>query len=269
LTNLRYYLLAVLSIATLSLCSCAITPAPITSTPSPRPPTITPTFSFPTLLPTHTFTPEPIATATRDLLIGLGDIIYTDNFHSNQGWELGQTEVGGASIVEERLSLAVRRPGSFFFLQSPVSDLSDFFLEVSVRPELCSENDEFGVMYRVNQLVEHYRFTLTCDGAARVSRVLEGGEVALVPRTETYAVLPGMMVENRIAVSVLDDSFQFYINDEEVFSTRDRILTEGGIALFVRSRRSGQTTVSYDDFILYEMLVSPTPDASVSPTSSP
>jgi hypothetical protein len=124
-------------------------------------------------------------------------------------------------------------------------------------------------MYRVNQLVEHYRFTLSCDGAARVSRVLEEGEVALIPRTETYVVLLGMMVENRIAVKAIGNTFQFYINDEEVFSARDLTLSEGGIAFFVRSRRSGQTTVSFDDLILRTLQPTPTPSPAVSLTPTP
>jgi hypothetical protein len=185
-------------------------------------------------------------------------MIFEDPFDSNLGWDLGQTEVGGASLVEERLSLAVRRSNSFYFIQSPAPTISDFYLEITVRSELCSEDDEFGVMFRYQPMVGHYRFALTCDGRARVSRVLEAGEIVLVPLTQTYAMFPDQLVDNRVGIWASGNQFRFYINGLEVFSASDRALTFGELATFVRSRRSSQTTVSFDDFLVRSLSPSPT-----------
>ena len=228
-------------------------------TPTLLKPTPTPTFIFPTMAPTATFTPEPGSTTTPDLQSGLGAVIYQDDFDQDLGWELDQSDIGGSCLVNGRLSLAVRQPNTFYFLRSPAPATSDFFLEVSVRSELCSDSDEYGVMYRVNTLNEHYRFALTCDGAARVSRVLEAGENALVPITKTYAIFPGVLVDNHISIWASGDIFRFYINDMEVFSVRDSGLQTGDLALFVRSRRGGQTTVSFDNLTLHSLLPTPTP----------
>jgi hypothetical protein len=241
------------------LCSCVSTAPLPTPTPTPLAPTTTPTFIIPTLIPTATFTPEPEPSPTSDLLIGLGELIYEDSFESNLGWETGQSEVGGASLVDERLSLAVRRSNSFYFIQSPVATITDFYLEVTVRSELCSEDDEFGVMFRYRAMGEHYRFALTCDGRARVSRVLEEGEIVLVPLTQTYAIFPGLLVDNRIAIWASGNQFLFFINDLEVFSASDRVLPSGKITFFVRSRGSNQTTVSFDDLSVRTLLPTPTP----------
>lgn len=241
------------------LCSCVST-APIpTPTPTAVVPTATPTFVIPTLIPTATFTPEPEPSPTPDLHTGFGDLIFEDTFESNLGWELGQTEVGGASLVEEHLSLAVRRSNSFYFIESPAPTTTDFYLEVTVRSEVCSDDDEFGVMFRYRAMGEHYRFALTCDGRARVSRVLEEGESVLVPLTQTYAILPGLLVDNRIAIWASGNQFLFFINDLEVFSASDRVLPSGKITFFVRSRASNQTTVSFDDLSVRTLPPTPTP----------
>lgn len=230
-----------------------------TPTPTQAVPTATPTFIIPTLIPSATFTPEPKPSPTPDLYTGLGDLIFEDSFDRNLGWDIGQSDIGGASLVEERLSLAVRRSNSFYFIQSPVPTTTDFFLEVTVRSEVCFDADEFGVMFRYRALGEHYRFTLTCDGGARVSRVLEEGEIVLVPLTQTYAMLPGLLVDNRIAIWASGNQFRFFINDLEVFSASDRVLPSGKLTFFVRSRRSSQTTVSFDDFTVRALLPTPTP----------
>jgi hypothetical protein len=249
-------------IAASVLCSCVSTAPLPTLTPTQAIPTVTPTFIIPTLIPSATFTPEPEPSPTPDLHTGLGDLIFEDSFENNLGWDLGQTEVGGASLVEERLSLAVRRSNSFYFIQSPAPTITDFYLEVTVRSELCSEDDEFGVMFRYRAMGEHYRFALTCDGRARVSRVLEEGEIVLVPLTQTYAIFPGLLVDNRIAIWASGNQFLFFINDLEVFSASDRVLPSGKLTFFVRSRSSSQTTVSFDDFTVRALLPTPTPTES-------
>lgn len=242
-----------------ALSSC-LSAAPLpTPTPTQAVLTATPTFIIPTLIPTATFTPEPEPSPTPDLYTGLGDLIFEDSFDRNLGWDIGQSEIGGASLVEERLSLAVRRSNSFYFIESPAPTTTDFFLEVTVRSEVCSDGDEFGVMFRYRAMGEHYRFALTCDASARVSRVLEEGEIVLVPLTQTYAMFPGLLVDNRIAIWASGNQFRFFINDLEVFSASDRVLPSGKLTFFVRSRRSSQTTVSFDDLTVRALLPTPTP----------
>jgi hypothetical protein len=196
-------------------------------------------------------------------------VLYQDNFDNNLGWEIGLSEIGGASFINGRLSLAVRQSNSYYFIHSPAQSMTSFFLEVSMRSELCTNGDEFGVMYRVNNTNEHYRFALTCDGEARVSRLMETGEVALIPITQTYAAFPGLLVDNQIGVWADGNNFRFFINGLEVFTARDGVLKAGGLALFVRSRRGGQTTVSFDKMIARALLPTPIPTSTASPSAQP
>lgn len=250
---------ALIFITALALSGCLRVGPPLTPTPTQVTPTSTPTFIIPTLIPTATFTPEPEPSPTPDLLAGLADLIFEDTFDRNLGWDIGQSEIGGASLVEGRLSLAVRRSNSFYFIRSPSPTMTDFFLEVTVRSEVCSDGDEFGVMFRYRAMGEHYRFAVTCDGNARVTRMLEEGEIVLIPLTQTYALFPDLLVDNRIGIWASGNRFRFFINDLEVFSARDQVLPSGQVAFFVRSRQSVQTTVSFDDLTVRALLPTPTP----------
>jgi hypothetical protein len=187
-------------------------------------------------------------------------VLYRDEFQTNLGWQLGQSAVGGASLIEGRLRVAVRQPNAFFSVRSPAPDLENFYAQVSVRSEVCSEGDEFGLMFRFTRYGDHYRFTLTCSGEARVSRSLESGEIALIPITPTHTIIPGRLVENHLAVRASEASFRFYINGTEVFAAQDSSLAIGGIGFYVRSRRGGQTTASFDHLLVRGL--EPTPVAS-------
>jgi hypothetical protein len=241
----------------LTQCSSMEAPPP----PSPVPPSITPspTISFPTLIPTATITPEPSPTPTPDIIAGLAGLLLQDKFDQDRGWESPQVDYGGSGIVDGRFSLAVRQPSTFLIAIEPNLLVGDFLFEVSVRSDLCTLDDEYGILFRVNPDSEHYRFTLTCDGEARVSRTFGGSEAALIPKTRTNAVFDGLLVENRLGVLAVGEDLRFFINGIEVFSVRDTTSSVGKLGFIVRSRRGGQTTASFDDLAVYALLSTPTP----------
>jgi len=255
----------IITACALLLSSCVSTrPAP-TLTPIPTPPAPTPTVFFPTLVPTPTFTPEPIPSPTADITSGLGTIVFYDDFSQDQGWIPLHSNLGGSSLFDGRFSLSVRQANAFYTALSPVKEFTDGYLEAVVQAVLCTDDDEFGLMFRVDPSGGHYRFTLTCKGEARVTRVSEGSEVAVVPKTITNALLPGLLVDNRLGVIAEGDRFRFFINGEEVFNARDLGLRWGGLGLIVRARRGGQTTASFDNFIVRMLLNTPTPTHTSTP----
>jgi len=249
----------------LFLASCvSAKPAP-TFTPVPTPPAPTPTIFFPTLVPTLTLTPESTPSPTADIASGLGPIIFHDDFSEDHGWIPLHSNLGGASLYNGRFSLSVHQANAFYTAQSPVNEFADGYLEAVVQAVLCTDDDEFGLMFRVDPSGGHYRFTLTCNGEARVTRISEGSEVAVIPKTITNALIPGLLVDNRLGVITEGERFRFFLNGEEVFTARDPGLRRGGLGFFVRARRGGQTTASFDNFIVRTLLPTPTPTPTPTP----
>ncbi len=250
---------------TLLLSSCvSARPAP-TFTPPPTPPAPTPTVFFPTLVPSPTLTPEPTPSPTSDIASGLGSILFHDDFSQDLGWVHLHSNVGGSSLYNGRFSLSVRQANAYYTALSPIKEFTDGYVEVVVQAVLCTDDDEFGLMFRVDPSGGHYRFTLTCKGEARVTRISEGSEVAVIPKTITNALIPGLLVDNRLGVIAEGERFRFFLNGEEIFTARDPGLRWGGLGLFVRARRGGQTTASFDNFIVRTLLPTPTPTHTPTP----
>ena len=230
-------------------------------------PTATPALSpqpsrpppFPTPLASATPTPPPSPTPTPDISTGLGEVLFQDDFAQDRGWTLRAGQGGAVSLLPGRLVVAVHNPGAMLFSLSPAPATADFYLEAELRTELCGQEDEFGLMVRVRPNLDHYLFSLTCDGQARVSRFVAGQEAALVPLTRTGAALPGAPAVNRLAVLARGDQFYFLVNEVEVFSLREASLFSGGFGLAARSRRSPQVTVSLLSFSLRALRPAATP----------
>ena len=238
-----------------------------TPTPSPSPPSATPspTVGFPTLPPTPTLTPPPSFTPTPDIHAILGTRLFHDDFSEDQGWDLGSDALGASSLEAGRLVLALHQASAFRYVLVPDVAVGDFYLEVILRTELCGPNDEFGVLVRFTPDGEYYRIGLYCDGRARVTRVLQDSSIALILPTPSPVIVPGAPAENVLAVLAEGDTFRIFINGFEAFVARDRALPSGRLALFGRSSRSAQLTVSFDDLDVYSLRPTPTPSLPASP----
>lgn len=230
-----------------------------TSTPLPLPASATETVPFPTVPATATGTPAPTVSPTPDILAGLGDLVFFDDFSFNHGWPLGEAAVGGTSLLDGRLVISVREPRHFRMAVRARPSLTDFYAEAVLTSTLCSPGDEFGIVFRVNSLAEHYRYTISCEGTARVRRLVVDGSRALVLPESSSAIFPGPLAVNRLALWASADRFRFYVNGVEILQARDGTLPSGRIGFYVRAAREGQSTIAFDDLLVRELapLVSP------------
>ena len=244
------YTLSLFFTAALAACAPPTGPGPTTSTPTPHP-------LASQTRPTHTV-PAPTSTAIPEHRVGLGAPDHRDTFDSDTGWETGASARGAVSRLGDRLVVSVQGPSSTLASLSPTDPLADFFVEIEIHSEICEAGDEFGLMVRtggsgIPGQDSHYRFLITCDGAIRASRFLSGAEAPILPITPSADVFPGAPAVNRIGVLAIGDEFRFFVNDMQVFQLQDGEIPTGRIGVIVRARHGAQTTVSFDEFMVWDL----------------
>jgi len=240
------------SAACISFAACTPPPEPI-STPSP-----TDSDLIASQPPETRAAPLPTRTAIPNHRIGLGEADFEDNFDVDAGWDTGASPRGAVSRLDDKLVISVQGPSSTLSSLSPTEPFADFLVEIEVHSEICESGDEFGLMIRAGgsgnpTQDSHYRFLITCEGAVRASRFLSGAEAPILPITPSTDVLPGAPAVNRIAVSAVGDEFRFFVNEMQVFQAEDSEIPSGRIGVIVRSRRGAQTTVSFDEFRVWDL----------------
>jgi len=251
-----------LAAAALLLGGCAPAPA-LTPTPSlPPPPQPTARVSIPTVIPTPSVTPAATATSSADVRSGAGAVVFEARFAAGEGWILGSDTGGGVSLSDGALVLAVSLPDASRYVLAPTPPQADFLLEAGLRASLCSAADEIGILFRVTPQGDHYRFTLDCQGKARVTRVVGTGAVLLAGPADAPGAIPGSPAENRLAVLGRGDTFSLLVNDVPVLDVRDPLLTSGQFGFFLRSAGQGQTTGALTAFRLRSLV----PAATQSPS---
>lgn len=230
--------------AAVALAGCA--PAPPLSL-SASPATLTATEpAIASRTPTSTAPSLPTASPTTpvDSARSKGVLLFEARFTSDEGWILSRDADGAASLAGPSLVLAVSRPNASRFVLAPSPTATDFLLEATVRTDLCASEDEIGLLFRVSPAADHYRFTVSCGGAARLTRVVGQRAAVLAGPTQAATVLIGPPIENRLAILARGSALTLFVNDVEVLSARDSTLTSGGFGFFVRSASQGQTTAA-------------------------
>ena len=228
---------------------------PLTSTPAPPTQTATATVVWFPATATNTPFPTPTlpVTPTLDTRPGYGGLLFTDDFSDTQGWTQGQTGSGLVAFGKNELTLAVTRERGYLTSQRRNTKLSDFYLEITATPTICRGQDEYGLLLRTNGAGNLYRFSLTCDGRARLDRLYQGQASSPQPLQYFGTVPPGAPSQSRLAVQAQGRELSFYANDGFLFMVREPTLPSGGLGVFSRAAGPDVVTVSFSNLQVYEV----------------
>ena len=246
----------------LLLTACSALERPALGTATPRPPTPTPLLSptpvwFPPTVETLPATSLP-PTAPPDLLPGLGEILYTDNFTDPALW----SDLGTDSVRDGRLTLAAS-PGVYQTSLHQELLVSDFYAEITAHLSLCRGADEYGLLVRAASPTTYYRFTLNCNGEINADRILNSARTPLQLPFTTIDAPHGGPSEVKIAVWAVGREMRFFLNGHYQFTADDPVMPNGTLGVFVRASEDSPITVSFSDLIVRAVnpnqVVAPTP----------
>ena len=233
------------------------TPLPPTQTETPLP-TATinwfPASATPTLQVLSTQPPTP------EMRPGVGDEILSDDFSDPSLWNISASNQASADIKNNRLTLSVQ---SQVFMLSLRQDLilDNYYAEITARPSLCRNEDNYGVLVRAS-VINYYRFALACNGTVRAERISGGTRLVLQQPLPSGDVPPGAPGEVRIGVWAVGKEMRLFLNGRFQFSIVDPSFPSGTIGVFVRSAGNTAAVVSFSDLNIQSVDYTP-------PTATP
>ena len=243
---------------TILLTACSSLIRPPLGTATPRPPTATPVLSptpiwFP---PTETPTPRPLTLPTDipDWRPGLGSEIKVDPFSDEESWDLFKSDDGLAALADNSLILSAA-PNVYLFSLNRDLVLTDYYVEVTARVNICRGADEYGLLVRAIPRA-YFRFVVNCNGEVRAERITGNERFVLRPPYHTSNVR-GAPSEVRMAVWAFKNELRFFLNDIYQFSVSDNNLPSGSIGFFVHATGDTPVTVAFADLVIQKLEYSP------------
>ena len=228
----------------------------ILPTDTPMQPTMTNTPTIVWFPPTSTNTPIPIpgenATPTPDMRPSYGELLLHDDFSNPSDWLLPQTDAGIISIERNELAISVSSKKGYVYGVRKNTFVSNFYLEITANPSLCHGDDEYGILFRLTPTFDFYRFGFTCNGAARLDRILNGNATSPKPPMTTGLIPPGAPSISKMGIWAVGKEMHFYANDQFLFTVRDPSLLEGAIGLFARASGEDMVSINFSNLSIYQ-----------------
>lgn len=230
-------------------------------------PTATRVPATPTIVwfpPSETPTAQSLATTgpTPERKPGVGALLLSDVFGAAGPWNPAVSEEASIDVSHNRLTIAAQ-PGVNAFRVRQGPTLTNFYAEVTARPSLCRDGDEYGMLFRAPNNIAYYAFALACNGTAAVERVRAGRSYpALQPPTLSSDAPQGAPAEVQLGVWVSGPEMHFFLNDRYQFSVSDATYKSGAIGVFARAAGDTPVTVTFSDLSVYSVFYSastPTP----------
>jgi len=227
--------------------------APLSST---KPPAPSPTAQRPITpgpaTPTPTRGPMPVPAALK---VSKGALLFSDEFTNNSaGWDEDSGETSTRYFQDGRYHIVVNKV-DYIAWSNPIQEyrFQDFVYEVDATPTGGPDDNAYGVLFRYVDTDNFYRFDISADGQLRAQKKVKGEYTALSAWTRSTAVKQGKQV-NKIGVTAIGDTFNFYVNSIYVGSVSDSSLPAGSIGLIAAAYAEGGpgVDIAFDNAKVWE-----------------
>ena len=188
--------------------------------------------------------------------LGGEDALFFDAFSpdSTGPWLLEGDDVGRTAVINQELIIAIDQPNTFQFTTLSEPLFTDFILEVEVRQLAGTPESSFGVLARMQNNDQFYRFDITGSGLYMVQwRNANGSWSQSLPDwAASEAINQGLNVPNRLKVVAQGSNLSFYVNDVLLQQIDDVLFPSGAIGLAAGTFGQPGLQVAFDNVVVRE-----------------
>lgn len=185
------------------------------------------------------------------------DVIFQDQFVPGEtgAWRLEGDEVGRTAVIDQQLVITINQPSTMQYAALAEPLFTNFSLEVEARQIAGNPESSFGVLVRLLESGQFYRFDITGSGHYMVERYNADGSWSqyLEDWTASPAINQGLNTVNRLKVIANGPALSFYANDALLHEILDNSTAPGAIALDAGTFGSGGLQVAFDNVVVREL----------------
>ena len=192
-------------------------------------------------------------------------LVYQDDFSDQaSGWDDAFDESTLKQYGALKYHIEVRKPNLFAWGLAN-RDITDFVLEVTTQQWEGPNNNSYGVIFRLQDKDNFYRFDITGDGFFLLSKFVNARWLTLVDWTLSPAINTGQ-AENALRVSALGPKISVYANGQLLAEVEDDSFRHGDIGFFAGTFNEPGSHISFDDLRVW---APPGAEIAMKPTATP
>ena len=186
---------------------------------------------------------------------GVSKPIFRDEFVLGEtgSWLLENDESGATTIVPEQLLIEINNPQLVQYATLTEPALTDFSLEVDGRILSGSPQSSYGVLFRMQNPQQFYRFEITGDGTYILERHDAGGSRALFMGDwrDAASINQGLNVVNRLGIVAEGPNISLLVNDVILEQITDDAYASGYIGLDAGTFDIAPVQVAFDNLVIF------------------
>ncbi len=172
--------------------------------------------------------------------------VWEEPFDEAGSWRLSADASAETRIEDGQLRIRVREPGQIAWATAG-KRYANFRLQVEATPFAGPDDNEYGVLVRMDGDKHFYAFSISADGYARVARYADGRWELLSPDWFPHSAVAQGMATNRLELAAEGGQFRFWVNGELVAEVADAALTQGDVGLYAGAFDAANVRVAFDN----------------------
>lgn len=183
-----------------------------------------------------------------------GNVIFSDSFVPGQMglWDIEGDALAQTAVIDEQLVIELSTPHTIQFTTLTAPQFTDFVLEADVRHLRGSDQNSFGLLFRMQSAQEFYRFDITSNGTFMLERRNgDGSWTRFVDDwTPSAAINQGLMSTNHLKVQAVGRDISVYVNDTLLIQISDNTYVGGTIGLDAGTFFTSDLRVAFDNVVV-------------------
>lgn len=173
---------------------------------------------------------------------------WQEDFSAPGTWEAESDAAAQVEIQDGVLRVYVAVPGQLAWAAAG-RDLADFHLTVEATQVAGPDDNEYGVLVRLEDGSNFYRFSISGDGYYAISKFEDGLPEDLINWTPSEIIRQGQ-ASNTIEVIAVGEQFTFRVNGQELAQIEDNTFSRGDIGLYAGTFYEGGVEVHFDSLLV-------------------
>lgn len=190
-------------------------------------------------------------TVEKQAEIPPGEILFKDDFsNSDSGWDQTTTIHGVTDYVNGKYRIFVAEINTDTWA-NPGLTFGDVQIEVEATKIGGPDDNDFGVMCRVQSPSQYYFFIISSDGYYGIGKVNgEQQEVLGVESLQPSEAIRRGEATNQIKATCIGDELSLTVNDVMLYSVNDAEFESGDVGLIAGTFTQPGTDIHFDNFIV-------------------
>ena len=242
-------MIAVVTILVLAVLACGV-PSTVGPSPTDTVATVAPVATLPATQPPATLpATQPPAGAQS------GSVLFHDDFSNpSSGWDQTTNSDGSTDYANGGYRILVNTPNLVLWANPYQTLQNDVRIEVDASKSAGPDTNGFGVICRYSDTDNFYKFIVTSDGYAGISRVSNGAVTVISApdgKIQTVNNINKGAASNHIRADCVGSTLTLYVNGTQIATATDSTLSGSDTGLFAQTYDTGGVDILFHEFNVY------------------